>query len=126
MLAIGYRDAIMLRLHPSARYCSVDRRVMGWGSSSTHRAKILAGSYKDTRGHFPEAQLAVAMRTPHASGPVALTARALQALGDHNEATGLFGSYFCLVSSTECPSRASCSQHVASMKRHRKGITDSS
>eukprot|EP00931_Biecheleriopsis_adriatica_P046067 TRINITY_DN26433_c0_g1_i1.p1 TRINITY_DN26433_c0_g1~~TRINITY_DN26433_c0_g1_i1.p1 ORF type:complete len:641 (-),score=144.01 TRINITY_DN26433_c0_g1_i1:170-2092(-) len=52
------------RIHPSARYCHVDRRVMGWGSSSTQQDKIRAGTYADTRGHYPEQELAQAMRTP--------------------------------------------------------------
>ena len=37
---------------------------MGWGSSSTERGKVAAGAYATTRGHFPEAELARAMRTP--------------------------------------------------------------
>ncbi|CAK9068042.1 unnamed protein product [Durusdinium trenchii] len=73
------------KLHPSARYCYVDRRVMGWGSSSTHKAKIAAGTYADTRGHYPEAELALAMRTPPAfDEDVELEDRQLAALDDAN------------------------------------------
>eukprot|EP00913_Durusdinium_trenchii_P025057 g23521.t1 len=77
------------KLHPSARYCYVDRRVMGWGSSSTHKAKIAAGTYADTRGHYPEAELALAMRTPPAfDEDVELEDRQLAALDDANAAGG--------------------------------------
>ncbi|CAJ1380597.1 unnamed protein product [Effrenium voratum] len=77
------------RLHPSARYCHVDRRVMGWGSSTTHKAKIAAGTYADTIGHFPEAELAAQMRTPPPlpkDGEVALQGCLLAAIGDDNKA----------------------------------------
>lgn len=50
------------KLHPSGRYCHVDRRVMGWGSSSTQMEKIRSGKYSETRGHYPEAELASTMR----------------------------------------------------------------
>eukprot|EP00930_Biecheleria_cincta_P075845 TRINITY_DN6304_c0_g2_i1.p1 TRINITY_DN6304_c0_g2~~TRINITY_DN6304_c0_g2_i1.p1 ORF type:complete len:683 (-),score=119.03 TRINITY_DN6304_c0_g2_i1:216-2264(-) len=52
------------KLHPSSRYCHVDRKVMGWGTSSTHMGKIRSGTYSDTRGHYPEAELASTMRQP--------------------------------------------------------------
>lgn len=75
------------KLHPSARYCYVDRRVMGWGSSSTQRAKVAAGTYATTRGHFPEAELARAMRTPPGvpGEEIELQECVLSALGDNNK-----------------------------------------
>lgn len=75
------------KLHPSARYCYVDRRVMGWGSSSTQSAKIAAGTYAETRGHFPEAELAMAMRTPPAAPEeeIELEECILSALDDDNQ-----------------------------------------
>mmetsp|Transcript_64737 Transcript_64737/g.134167 ORF Transcript_64737/g.134167 Transcript_64737/m.134167 type:complete len:630 (-) Transcript_64737:124-2013(-) len=75
------------KLHPSARYCHVDRRVMGWGSSSTHKSKIQAGVYSQTRGHYPEAQLARAMRTPPLpkDGRVELRSRCLAAVDDNDK-----------------------------------------
>jgi len=75
------------KLHPSARYCHVDRRVMGWGSSSTHKSKIQAGVYSETRGHYPEAHFASAMRTPPLpkDGKVELQSRLLAALDDDDQ-----------------------------------------
>ncbi|OLQ10715.1 hypothetical protein AK812_SmicGene5552 [Symbiodinium microadriaticum] len=60
---------------------------MGWGSSSTHKSKIQAGVYSQTRGHYPEAQLARAMRTPPLpkDGRVELRSRCLAAVDDNDK-----------------------------------------
>eukprot|EP00439_Symbiodinium_sp_Y106_P077672 s1288_g16.t1 len=83
------------KLHPSARYCHVDRRVMGWGSSSTHKSKIQAGVYSQTRGHYPEAQLARAMRTPPLpkDGRVELRSRCLAAVDDNDKIVANTGCF---------------------------------
>lgn len=71
------------RLHPSSRYCNVDRRVMMWSSSSTHLGKIAAGAYKDTRGQYPEAELASSMRAQFSSGGSSSSTSRADTHGDH-------------------------------------------
>lgn len=60
----GKARSKLKKLHPSGRYCHVDRGFMGWGSSSTQMEKIRSGRYADTKGHYPEAELASSMRHP--------------------------------------------------------------
>lgn len=60
----GKARSKLKKLHPSGRYCHVDRGFMGWGSSSTQMEKIRSGRYSETKGHYPEAELARSMRQP--------------------------------------------------------------